>query len=103
MSAKPQWRTEVRRQSVLTEEEWATPHLKHFFGDHLLPGLRDAELRVGVEKNLNDRRDRGAALQHLVGNSGRHSLGGVGFGSRWERLGSWEGVPASHFSHFLAV
>ena len=47
-------------------------HLKHFFRNRLLPGLQHVELRVRVEKDLDDFRRGCAGLQHLQEGVGPH-------------------------------
>lgn len=71
------------RALVLRGKEGWPPYLQYFLGNHFPPGLRHAELRVGVEKCLDDRGSHRTGLQHLLGSGGRPSSRGLGFGSRW--------------------
>ena len=75
----------------------AAPHLKHLLGDHLPPGLGHAELRVGVEKHLDDRGGWRAHLQHLVRRTwGDHSQP-TGLGAQvWKGRGRGGGL-APHY------
>lgn len=70
-----------QKQTILHSwgKEGQPPHLKYFFWNHLLPGFQHAELRVRVEKDLNDRRGWRAGFQHLVGH-GETKFRLTGFG-----------------------